>query len=146
MTSNHAADLAKATSIPLDVIVADDERADNLLLEMAARDASVLVNFTFAEDGEELLRILNERVESGNAPDLVVLDNRMPRCSGLEAMAMIARSADLRVIPVVMFTTSHRSRDEERALTLGVTKFVTKPSSYSELVAFANELVDVARR
>ena len=71
---------------PLDVIVADDEPADNLLLAMAAQEADVEMNFTFAEDGEELIRLLTERVAEGKVPDVVVLDIRMPRCTGLEAM------------------------------------------------------------
>ena len=53
---------------PLDVIVADDEPADNLLLAMAAQDADVEMNFTFAEDGEELMRILTERVAGAKPP------------------------------------------------------------------------------
>ena len=134
-----------APSRPLDVIVADDEPADNLLLAMAAQDALVDMNFTFAEDGEELLQILIDRVAAGNAPDVVVLDLRMPRCTGLEAMEVISISHALRQIPVVMFTTSRRDADRQRGLILGATKFAIKPSSYPELVAFANELVEVVR-
>jgi len=129
----------------LDVIVADDEPSDNLLLALAAQDAQVEMKFTFAEDGEELLRILIDRVASGNAPDVVVLDIRMPRCNGLEALEAIALSESLRRIPVVMFTTSRRAADMERGLSLGATRFEIKPSSYPELVAFANELAELAR-
>ena len=136
---------AKRSIQPLDVIVADDEPADNLLLAMAAQDADVEMNFTFAEDGEELIRLLTERVAEGNLPDVVVLDIRMPRCTGLEAMELISLSESLRQIPVVMFTTSRRNADMELGLSLGVTRFEIKPSSYPELVAFANELVTVAR-
>ena len=136
---------AKRSAQPIDVIVADDEPADNLLLAMAARDADVEMNFTFAEDGEELIRLLTQRVAEGNIPDVVVLDIRMPRCTGLEAMELISLSESLRQIPVVMFTTSRRNADLELGLRLGVTRFEIKPSSYPELVAFANELVTVAR-
>jgi CheY-like chemotaxis protein len=135
----------KQATRPLDVLVADDEPADNLLLALAAKDAHVDMTFTFAEDGEELLRVLAERVTEGNAPDVVVLDIRMPRCTGLEAMEVISASEVLRRIPIVMFTTSRRSADMERGLSLGVTRFEIKPSSYPELVAFANELASVVR-
>jgi CheY-like chemotaxis protein len=129
----------------LDVIVADDEPSDNLLLALAALDADVEMNFTFAEDGEELLRILIERVTSGNSPDVVVLDIRMPRCGGLEALEAISLSQALRRIPVVIFTTSRREADMQRGLSLGATKFSIKPSSYRELVAFANDIAEIAR-
>ena len=133
-------------SKPLDVMVADDEPSDNLLLALAAQDAQVEMNFTFAEDGEELLELLIDRVASGNPPDVVVLDIRMPRCNGLEALEAISVSASLRQIPVVMFTTSRRMADMELGLSLGATRFEVKPSSYPELVAFANDLAAVAGR
>jgi CheY-like chemotaxis protein len=60
-------------------------------------------------------------------------------------MEAISLSAELRRIPVVMFTTSRRASDMERGLSLGATKFTIKPSSYPELVSFAHELVDVVR-
>ena len=145
MNSSVSVKPTLAPGRPLDVIVADDEPSDNLLLALAAQDAEVEMNFTFAEDGEELLQILIDRVASGNAPDVVVLDIRMPRCTGLEAMEAISLSASLRRIPVVMFTTSRRTADMERGLSLGATRFEIKPNSYPELVAFANDLATVAR-
>ena len=129
----------------LDVIVADDEPSDNLWLALAALDADVEMDFTFAEDGEELLRVVIERVRSGKLPDLVVLDIRMPRCSGLEALEAMYLAESLRRIPVVIFTTSRRSADLERGLSLGATKVAIKPSSYPDLVAFANDLAEIAR-
>jgi CheY-like chemotaxis protein len=131
-------------TIPLDVIVADDEPADNLLFTLAANDSDTDMQITFAADGVELLRILTERMLDRRAPDLVVLDLRMPKCTGLEAMEAIAASDLLRDVPVVMFTTSRREADIRRATELGVLRFVTKPSSYSELVAFMAELSDIA--
>ena len=77
MNSSVSVKPTLAPGRPLDVIVADDEPSDNLLLALAAQDAEVEMNFTFAEDGEELLQILIDRVASGNAPDVVVLDIRM---------------------------------------------------------------------
>ena len=129
----------------LDVIVADDEPGDNLLFTLAAKDAACELKLTFVADGEELLRLLADRLAAGDPPDVVVLDIRMPRCSGLEAMEVIASSEELRRIPVVMFTTSRREADISRGLELGVVRFETKPSSYPELVEFLGELPDAAR-
>ena len=145
MRSTGCIEVVRATAPALEVIVADDEPSDNLLLALAALDANEEMNFTFTEDGEELLRILIERVASGNTPDVVVLDIRMPRCTGLEALESISLSQSLRRIPVVIFTTSRRSADLERGLSLGATKFAIKPSSYPELVAFANDIAEIAR-
>lgn len=145
MRSTGCIEVVRATGPALEVIVADDEPSDNLLLALAALDANVEMNFTFTEDGEELLRTLIERVASGNTPDVVVLDIRMPRCTGLEALEAISLSQSLRRIPVVIFTTSRRSADLERGLSLGATKFAIKPSSYPELVAFTNDIAEIAR-
>ena len=85
------------------------------------------------------------RASATTGTDVVVLDIRMPRCTGLEAMELISLSHDLRKIPVVMFTTSRRDADMERGLSLGATRFEIKPSTYPALVAFAGELAIVAR-
>jgi two-component system, response regulator len=146
MTHSNPPAVATLIRTSLDVIVAEDEPSDRLLLAMAACEANIEMAFTFAEDGEELLRILAERAESGTLPDLIVLDIRMPRCSGLEAMETIASSPALRDIPVVMFTTSRRDADMERGLSLGVARFEVKPRTYPALVAFARELLDVVRK
>ncbi len=129
----------------LDVIVAEDEPSDRLLLAMAATDADLELSFTFAEDGDDLLAILRERVAADLLPDVIVLDIRMPRRNGLEAMEIIAADETLRSIPVVMFTTSRRLADMERGLSLGVTRYEVKPRSYPELVAFARTIAEVVR-
>jgi CheY-like chemotaxis protein len=128
----------------LDVIVAEDEPSDRLLLAMAATDADLELSFTFAEDGDDLLNILRQRVEAGLPPDVIVLDIRMPKCNGLEAMEIISADETLKTIPVVMFTTSRRIADMERGLSLGVVRYEVKPRSYPELVAFARQIADVA--
>lgn len=129
----------------LDVVVAEDEPSDRLLLAMAATDADLELSFTFAEDGDDLLAILHQRVAAGLLPDVIVLDIRMPRRNGLEAMEIIAADETLRSIPVVMFTTSRRLADMERGLSLGVTRYEVKPRSYPELVAFARTIAEVVR-
>ena len=145
MISTILAPLTIPPGRPLDVIVADDESADNFLMALAALDAKADMNLTFVEDGEELLQILAERVGAGSIPDVVVLDIRMPRCTGLEAMEIISESEVLRQIPVVLFTTSRRAADLERGLSLGVTRFEIKPSSFAGLVDFVSELAGLVR-
>jgi CheY-like chemotaxis protein len=137
--------LTRQDQTAIDVIVAEDEPSDRLLLAMAATDAELDLSFTFAEDGEDLLDILGQRVEAGLPPDVIVLDIRMPRCNGLEAMEIIAADERLRSIPVVMFTTSRRIADMERGLSLGVVRYEVKPRSYPELVAFARTIVEIVR-
>jgi CheY-like chemotaxis protein len=130
----------------IDILVADDQPGDNLMLALAAQEAGADVAFTFVDDGEELLLVLAERTRRGNLPDVLMLDLRMPRCSGLEVLALLAGSEVLRTVPIVMFTVSRREVDRERGLALGATRFVNKPSSYGELMDFTNELAELAHR
>ena len=130
----------KAIRSPLDVLVADDEPADKLLVALAAGEAATEIRFSFVDDGEQLLVALAKRIADGNPPDVVVLDLRMPRCSGLEALERLAESNTAREIPIVMFTNSRRQSDMDRAIELGVVRFQTKPASYTELVEFIDEL------
>jgi CheY-like chemotaxis protein len=143
---------ATATMLPrrqdhhagFDVLVVDDALADKLLLSMAVQDSMANLNLGFVSDGLIFLDVLAERVAMGKAPDIVVLDHRMPRCTGLEAMEKVRASEAMSAVPVVMLTTSNRIVDACRAAELGVVKYVVKPGTYDGMIQFAEDLAELA--
>jgi CheY-like chemotaxis protein len=74
--------------------------------------------------------------------DLILLDLNMPRKDGREALAEIRAQAELRRVPVVVFTTSRADTDIERVYELGANSFVTKPTEFTALVRTVTQLTD----
>lgn len=74
---------------------------------------------------------------------MVFLDLSMPRVTGWEVLEGMRVDERLRTIPIVIFTTSSRSADKERAYALGAQHFLTKPVTFAGLV---NEIEAVYRR
>jgi CheY-like chemotaxis protein len=67
-------------------------------------------------------------------PGLILLDLNMPKKDGREALKEIKNEDHLRMIPVVVLTTSKAEEDILRTYDLGVSSFITKPVTFSSLV------------
>jgi CheY-like chemotaxis protein len=122
------------------VIIAEDDPDDRLLIRDAMAEATNNgVDIYFVQDGAEMLDYLYRRgryrdERSAPLPELVLLDLNMPRKSGLEVLEEIKKDAALRTIPVVLLTTSSAPEHIARSYELGGAGFVTKPSTYTDLV------------
>src|SRR5690606_11174000 len=98
----------------------------------------------FATDGVELLEYLTSQgIYAENPkplPGIILLDLNMPRMDGLEALKKIKKDRRLRLIPVVVLTTSSAEEDLVRSYALGAASFLTKPVTFEGLVNMMNAL------
>lgn len=127
----------KGRSITL--LMADDDPDDRLMAREALEESRLVNELDFVEDGVELLAYLKrigdyEHLAGKSLPGLILLDLNMPKMSGLEALQHIKADPDLRMIPVVVLTTSKAEADIYRSYELGVNSFITKPVSFEGLV------------
>ena len=86
-----------------------------------------------ASDGEEGLDMITEHV-----PDLIILDNIMPRLTGWELTKMLKRDpafADFKDIPVIMFSAMDAVKDKIEGFELGIDDYIIKPFNFSEVLA-----------
>jgi CheY-like chemotaxis protein len=133
-------------TIPITILVCDDDEDDRLLTQQALEEARITNALRFVEDGEDLLDYLYQRGayagQTGNAPrpGLILLDLNMPKMGGREALSVIKRDPTLLDIPVVVLTTSRLDEDITRSYQLGVNSFITKPVTFSGLVEAMNVL------
>jgi CheY-like chemotaxis protein len=67
-------------------------------------------------------------------PNLILLDLKMPRKSGHQALQEIKGNPELRLIPVVILTTSKAEEDIVRSYDLGASSFIAKPTSFEALI------------
>lgn len=114
------------------LLVEDEPRVSRYLrssLQSSGYDAVV------AEDGVRALELFSE-----TRPDLVLLDLRLPRMSGLDVLENIRRASD---IPVIVLTANITEDDKVKALMAGADDYMTKPFGTRELQA---RIIAVLRR
>lgn len=127
------------TAQPIVILMADDDADDRLLVQDAMRDARVINDLRFVQDGEDLMEYLYCRGRyadgaSAPRPGLILLDLNMPKKDGREALKEIKADPDLRRIPVVVLTTSKAEEDIFRSYDLGASSFIVKPVTFESLV------------
>jgi len=119
------------------VLLAEDNDDHALLIQMALERASRLpVEVSRARDGDEAVTMLLQ-----DAPDLILLDLKMPGRSGHEVLQIIKADDHLRRIPVAVLTSSDRDEDVARSYGLGGNHFITKPENPVELEAKLRSLL-----
>ncbi len=128
----------------LRVLLVEDDEDHVFLIRRALADlAGVAVAVEVAADGEQALEgLARARFEAGGLPQLVLLDLKMPRMSGLEVLGHLRADETTRDLPVVVLTSSEHREDREEALRLGATWFVCKPTDGRRLRSEIQQLAD----
>lgn len=132
--------LMKINSI---LLVEDDPR--DVELTLAALESNHLVNrIAVVEDGAEALDYLYYRgkfkMRTGGNPILVLLDNKMPKVNGLEVLKVIKADEHLKLIPVVVLTSSRETPDLVDFYRYGVNAYVVKPVKFPDFVQAVKQL------
>lgn len=114
---------------PLDVLVIEDNPADVDLICGAMETMRARPRISVVTDGVRADEFLQRAGEYRDAPrpHLVLLDLNLPRRSGLEVLARIKGTPELRSIPVIILTSSDSEQDVARSYSEGANGYVTKP-------------------
>jgi CheY-like chemotaxis protein len=115
-----------------DVLLVEDDAADALLIKEALREGGMARNITQVGDGVEALAYLRDAARP--RPDLIVLDLNMPRMNGRELLGLLKADNVLRVVPVVVLTTSSAPDDITAAYNQHANAYVTKPVNLDDFV------------
>ena len=119
-----------------------------LLVEDSIRDAELILDalegnklaneIVHVRDGAEALDYLYRRGPFANRsvdhPALLLLDLKLPKVDGLEVLRQIKGDPALKMIPVVMMTSSRQEQDLIRSYELGVNAYVVKPLKFQDFV------------
>lgn len=121
------------------ILMADDDVEDCLLIRDALTEAGRSCELRFVRDGEELFDYLQHNGEYADGrdvprPDLILLDLKMPKKDGREVLQQIKSDPRFKRIPVVALTTSTAADDVGYSYEVGVNSYVTKPTTFRELV------------
>jgi len=125
------------------LLVEDDPRDVELTME-ALGENNLANEVLLARDGEEALDYLYRREDFqqrpvGN-PALVLLDLKLPKVDGIEVLRQIRKDDQLKMIPVVVLTSSREERDLVDTYQLGVNAYVVKPVNFSEFLIAVKQI------
>ncbi len=123
---------------PKRILLVDDSPRDTELTLDALRQYHLTNEITALRDGAEALDYLFRRGSFADRRDsdpvAVLLDLKMPRVDGLEVLRQIKADPLLKVIPVVMMTSSREEQDLVSSYQLGVNAYIVKPLDFHDFV------------
>ena len=113
------------------ILIVDDEQINLDFFDVMLSKLGFAVET--AEDGEEALEKVKE-----TSPDLIILDNIMPRLTGWEVTKIIKNEPEYeqyRHVPIIMFSAMDDVKDKIEGFELGIEDYITKPFNFSEVLA-----------
>lgn len=124
----------------VEILLVEDNRSDAEFAIRALTRQHCADKLLWVRDGTEALDFLYARGahlarNPHNHPKVIFLDLKMPKADGLDVLKVIKSDESLRLIPVVMLTSSREEADMEACYRLGANSFVSKPVNYDDFVS-----------
>jgi CheY-like chemotaxis protein len=127
------------------ILLVEDDPQDAELTLAALKDHPCADRVTVVRDGEEALDYLYRRgtykSRLGGDPVLVLLDLKMPKVTGLEVLKIIKADAYLKIVPVVVFSSSRETPDLVACYKHDANAYVVKPVDFSEFMKKIQQLI-----
>jgi DNA-binding response OmpR family regulator len=121
------------------IVLVEDDANDVELTLLALAEHSLANPIVVLRDGVAALDYLYARGEHAGQPRpnpvVMLLDLKMPKLNGLDVLKQIKSDERLKLLPVVMLTSSREERDMVASYQLGVNAYVVKPVSFQEFVS-----------
>ena len=126
------------------ILMVEDDPKDVELTLTALEDYNLTNEVVVTRDGEEALDYLycrgSFKMRTNENPAVLLLDLKLPKIDGLEVLQQIKSDEKLKLIPVVVLTSSREERDMVASYKLGVNAYVVKPVDFHEFVNAIKEL------
>ena len=118
------------------VLLVEDDPGDVLMTKEAFEHYKLNNVLHVVTDGEQALQFLRRAGDYAGAPrpGLILLDLNLPRVDGLEVLAELKADPVLKVIPVVILTTSQAQQDVLRSYALHANAYVSKPVDFERFL------------
>ena len=126
------------------ILMVEDDNKDVELTLTALEEYDLANEVVVVRDGEQALDYLCSRGEykgrAADNPAVMLLDMKLPKVDGLEVLKQVKSDDKLRMIPVVVLTSSKEEKDMVASYQLGVNAYVVKPVDFHEFVNAIREL------
>ena len=131
---------------PKKILLAEDDIDDQAFVSQFIASRKELKLLPIVENGEEVLDFLDNLQEARDLPDIIILDQNMPRLTGLQTLPLIKNNKAYGHIPVVVYTTNPDDKLREQSISAGAALVFPKPytpEGYGKLVEVLLDLVGV---
>jgi CheY-like chemotaxis protein len=120
--------------LPVEILLVEDSPTDVLLAKEALEYSKIVNNLHVASDGVEAMAFLRKEGKHKDSPrpGLILLDLNLPKKDGREVLAEIKGDETLKLIPVVVLTTSKSEADVLRAYGLHANCYIVKPVDFEK--------------
>jgi CheY-like chemotaxis protein len=115
----------------INILLADDDKADCLLFKDALEELPVSAHLTIVHNGEQVIETLTKK--GNKMPDVLFLDLNMPRKNGFVSLGEIKRDNDLQNLPVIIFSTASERETVMNVFRDAAHYYICKPSDFSQL-------------
>jgi len=127
-----------------EILLIEDNPGDIVLTKEAFKECSHSHNITAFKDGLEAMKYLRkeEKYNEAGIPDLILLDLNLPKKDGRELLAEIKSDPELKIIPIIILSTSKNERDILTSYELKANCYICKPV---ELENFIDIILEIER-
>ncbi|HLK47393.1 MAG TPA: response regulator [Bryobacteraceae bacterium] len=128
----------------VEILMVEDNPGDVRLAQEALKEGRLWNHLAVARDGVEALEYLRRSGPFATAasPDLILLDLNLPKKDGREVLAEIKTDERLRLIPVVILTTSRAEEDILKSYKLHANCYITKPVDFQQFASVVRSIED----
>lgn len=114
------------------ILLVEDDQVDVMTVKRAFKDLHITNKLYVAENGEEALEFLQN--PQNEKPHIILLDLNMPKMNGIEFLQIVKQDQQLKMIPVIILTTSKAEQDKIESYSLQVSGYMIKPVDYLQFV------------
>jgi CheY-like chemotaxis protein len=128
------------TEKPLHILLVEDNPHDARLIRELLDETGLPLDITTVSDGEKAIMMMEQVIEGGRGPDLVLLDLNLPKKNGHEVLEFIRSKEAIAHACVVIYTGSRSPDDDRRARRNKVNGYLVKPMGAKEMDVTIQEL------
>lgn len=126
------------------ILLAEDNSNDVELTLTALHSLNLANEIVVVNDGAAVLDFLLRRnafaTRTSPQPAVLLLDLKMPRVDGLEALRLIRENPDFKLMPIVILTSSREEADLVKGYQLGANGYVVKPVDFDQFISAVSQL------
>jgi CheY-like chemotaxis protein len=134
--------MASMDNIPKKILLAEDDPDDVGFFFLYLKDRADLLLLPPVENGEEVVEYL-KKAHNGSFPDLIILDQNMPKCNGLQTLAILKNNTHFENIPVFVYSTYTDAYLVKQSIQLGARSVLEKPFSLEGYHKMIDNILDL---